>query len=189
MKADKTKIVWEGESWRLVVARRTLSGGDEIESAYIDHPGAVVIVPWRESGVEPEILMLRQYRHSLRDSILELPAGSRAWDEDWKSCAQRELREETGFQAQRLQDLGQSWPAPGVSNEVMTYFLATQLHYDPLPQDIDEEIEVVPMRFRTLLTMALNGQLYDAKSVIGILRTAYFLERFPLALDPDRKEV
>lgn len=183
MKTEEPETVWRGESWRLLVARRLLSGGVEVETAYIDHPGAVVIVPWRESGAEPEVLMLRQYRHSLRDSILELPAGTRGWDEDWMSCAQRELMEETGYRAQQLHNLGQCWPAPGVSNEVMTFFLATQLRYDPLPKDMDEEIEVLPLSFGTVLTMALNGELRDAKSVVGIVRTAYYLERFPLTLD------
>jgi len=88
-------ILWKSNSWHLYVTERTLPDGSLHESAYIDHPGSVVIVPWKDTNQGGEILMLRQYRHTLRDSILELPAGTRKWGEDLLVCAQRELREET----------------------------------------------------------------------------------------------
>jgi ADP-ribose pyrophosphatase len=172
-------IVWKDKSWRLYVSERTLPDGTQHQTAYIDHPGSVVLVPWQETDQGPEVLMLRQFRLSFQDSILELPAGTREWDEDVLLCAQRELREETGFSAKSFVSLGQFWPAPGITNEVMSLFLATGLQYDPLPQDIDEEIEVIAYNFNDLFTMAVNGHLKDAKSVIGILRTAFHLQKAP----------
>ena len=176
---SKTVVAWEGKSWRLCVTERTLANDSKAASAYIDHPGSVVIVPWRDSKAGVQVLMLRQYRVALDDTILELPAGTRSAGEDWLVCAQRELREETGFRAERLDWLGQCWPAPGVSNEVMTVFLARDLKDDPLPQDSDEEIELVPYYFDELVAMALDGRLQDAKSVVGILRAAHFLQHAP----------
>lgn len=172
-------IVWRGKSWHLHVTKRTLSDGSIHESAYIDHPGSVVIIPWHDSDAGLEVLMLRQYRYSIRDEILELPAGTRGWDEDLLTCVQRELREETGYRAERFVDLGQFWPAPGITNEVMNIHLASGLQYDPLPQDVDEEIEVVPYSFDDLFAMAVDGRLQDAKSVVGILRTAFHLQVSP----------
>ncbi len=121
--------------------------------------------------------MLRQYRRALDQIILELPAGTRGWEEDWLACAQRELQEETGFRAKSLTFLGEVWPAPGVSNELMRLYLATELQPDPLPQDVDEEIELQPMRLSELAAMARDGRIRDAKSIIGILRTIEYLQQ------------
>ncbi len=170
------KIAWQGDSWRLLVHSVQFPGGRTIEKGSIEHPGAVVIVPLRDSSAGPEIIMLRQYRLALDETILELPAGTRGWQEDWLVCAQRELREETGFRAAELQSLGHCWPAPGFSNEIMAIFLATGLQSDPLPQDGDEIIATQPLMLDDLVKMALNGQLQDAKSVVGILRTAFYLQ-------------
>jgi ADP-ribose pyrophosphatase len=122
-----------------------------------------------------QVLMLRQYRLALGETILELPAGTRHDDESWLDCAQRELREETGFRAGQLISLGEVWPAPGVTNELMAVYLAADLTPGPLAADADEQIEVQPLPMATLLPMALNGQLQDAKSVVGILRAAAHL--------------
>jgi ADP-ribose pyrophosphatase len=119
--------------------------------------------------------MLRQYRHVLNETILELPAGTRGWDEDWLACAQRELREETGHRAEKFTPLGQLWPAPGISDELMQLYLVENLSSAPLPGDEDEQIELTPMPLADLVEMAWNGRLQDAKSVVGILRTAHHL--------------
>lgn len=169
-------IAWQGDSWRLLVHSIQLSDGRTIEKGSIEHPGAVVIVPLRETAAGPEVIMLRQYRLALKESILELPAGTRGWEEDWLTCAQRELREETGYRAEQFLTLGQCWPAPGLSNELMAIFLARGLSRDPLPQDGDEIIELQPILLDDLIKMALDGQLKDAKSVVGILRTAFHLQ-------------
>ena len=166
--------IWRGKSWRLCSAARVLADGTLVKTTFIDHPGAVVLVPWLDDSPEPTVLMLRQYRHALADFILELPAGTRGENEDWNACAQRELREETGQEAEQLIELGRCWPAPGVSNEIMAIYLACGLHTNPLPQDDDEEIEVVPYPFNDLVRMALDGSLLDAKSIVGILRTARY---------------
>jgi len=170
------KIAWQGDSWWLLVHEVQLPDGRTIEKGSVVHPGAVVIVPLRETAAGAEVIMLRQYRLALDETILELPAGTRGWQEDWLACAQRELREETGFRADRLHSLGRCWPAPGLSNEIMAIFLATGLQSDPLPQDGDEIIELQPLLLDELVKMALDGQLQDAKSVVGILRTAFHLQ-------------
>jgi ADP-ribose pyrophosphatase len=177
------KVIWQGKSWHLRLSSLTLPDGSLHESAYIDHPGSVVIVPLLGSETAPEVLMLRQHRHSINDTIIELPAGTRDWDEDLLLCAQRELREETGHSAELFVDLGKYWPAPGITNEVMSLFLATGLKYDPLPLDADEEIELQAFPFNDLLAMALVGRLQDAKSVVGIVRSAVYLHIGPFNSD------
>ncbi|MEZ4593133.1 MAG: NUDIX hydrolase [Chloroflexota bacterium] len=152
-----------------------LANGRSIQKAAVEHPGAVVLIPLQQTASGPEILMLRQYRHVLDQTILELPAGTRGWAEDWLLCAQRELREETGHRAETFTDLGQLWPAPGISDELMQLYLAENLSPAPLPGDEDEQIELTPMPLSDLVEMCWNGRLQDAKSIVGILRTAHYL--------------
>ena len=166
-------IKWQGEAWRLQVFRFEAPDGRIVEKGVIEHPGSVVIVPL----MDDQVLMLRQYRLSFDDVILELPAGTREPGEDWLACAQREIREESGYRAEKWHLLGHLWPAPGLTDEEMAIFLATELTLDPLEADFDEEIEVVPFPLAELIEMALDGKLQDAKSVVAILRTAHYLER------------
>jgi ADP-ribose pyrophosphatase len=142
-----------------------------MKKGVIEHPGSVLIV----AKAGEQVLTLSQYRLSLDAWILELPAGSREVDEPWLTCAQRELREETGYQADKWTELGRIWPAPGLTDEVMAIFLAEELSPAPLPGDADEEIEVRSMPLTTLVQMALDGRMQDAKSVVGILRAAQLL--------------
>lgn len=177
MELLQSRIVWEGK-WRVRVDSFRLADGRLYERGAIEHPGAVVLVPLRENGARgPDVLMLRQYRPALDLTILELPAGTREPEEPWLECAQRELREETGYRAASFTALGEVWPAPGNSNERMALFLAGDLTADPLPMDIDEEIVVEAWPLAELAAMALDGRLEDAKSVIAITRAANYLRR------------
>ncbi|CUS04609.2 ADP-ribose pyrophosphatase [Candidatus Promineifilum breve] len=172
MEIVQSRIVWEGK-WRLRVETLRLPDGHVFERGAIDHPGAVVIAPllFGADGA-PLLLMLRQHRHTLDQTILELPAGTREPDEPWLECAQRELREETGQRAAHFMPLGEIWPAPGLTNERMALFLATDLSPDPLPMDVDEAITVEAWPLAALVEMALDGRLEDGKSVVTVLRVA-----------------
>lgn len=172
--------IWQGASWALRQGAGPAAAVDHPGKAYIDHPGAVVLVPLIEAGPSPEILVLQQHRPAIAQTILELPAGTRGWQEPWLVCAQRELREETGCRAAQFISLGNVWPAPGLSNELMALYLATGLTPDPLPQDADEQIEVVRRPLTELVAMALDGRLGDAKSIVAILRAATHLGFNPI---------
>ena len=166
-----SRIQWSGRSWRLRVYQQTSKDGRVFERGAIEHPGSVVIVPI----LEDQVLFLSQYRLALNSTILELPAGTRVWEEDWLSCSKRELREETGYRAEKWLALGEIWPAPGISNELMHVYAASDLHWDPLPADDDEEIELKPLSFDEAIAMASNGELQDAKSIVALLRfKAYY---------------
>jgi ADP-ribose pyrophosphatase len=171
-----SRVVYDGK-WRVRVDTLDLGPEGTLEKAYVQHPGAVVIVPLLEAeDSAAQVLMLVQYRHALRQSILELPAGTREGDEPWAVCAQRELREETGYAVGELVSLGEVWAAPGVSDERMAIFLARGLRHAPLSGDADEQIVVEPRPLADLVAMALDGALDDAKSVVAVLRAAHFLD-------------
>lgn len=177
MEILESRIIWDGK-WRVRVNTVRMADGADYERAMVEHPGAVVLAPLvtADNGA-PALLMLRQYRPTLGTLLFELPAGTREEDEPWLQCAQRELREETGYRAAEMTPLGEVWPAPGMSNERMALFLATGLTADPLPMDIDEEITVETWPLEELVAMAIDGRLEDAKSVIAILRLAHYLSR------------
>jgi ADP-ribose pyrophosphatase len=185
MKVKQSKMIWEGDAWRLRVDTLVAPDGTELDKGFVEHPGAVVLIPVQEVATStelpssPEVLMIRQYRRAIDEYLLELPAGTREWEEDWLTCAQRELQEETGFRADKIVLIGEFWPSPGLSNELMRLCLATGLHPDPLPGDVDEEIEVQPMPLDKLVDMAKNGQILDAKSIVGLLKVADYLAKQP----------
>lgn len=173
MKTIDERVLWDSGSWRFRVVRIGRGDGRTWERGLIAHPGSVVLVP-----IDGEdVLILRQYRPALEAEIWELPAGTRDWEENWETCAQRELREETGHRAGELIHLGDVWPAPGHTDERMAIYLARGLMPDPLPMDEDEELEVVRRPLAELLAQALDGRLQDAKSVAGVLRAAHHLGR------------
>lgn len=116
------------------------------------------------------LLMLKQYRHALRSSIFELPAGTLEAGEDPVVCAQREVREETGFGAKSIESLGIIHPAPGFCNEIQHLFFAKDLYLDPAPQDEDEVIEVVPMELSEVEQRILVGEITDAKTLAALYR-------------------
>ena len=171
MKQLDSKRLYDGR-WSLHLDTIELANGTKKETPRIDHPGSVVMVPI----IGDQVVMLRQYRHALGQTILELPAGTLERGEVPLPAAQRELREETGYRADQLILLSQLWPAPGSTNELMNTYLATGLSADPLEMDDDEVIETVLMPLTQLVDMALTGQLADAKSVAGILQAHHYLQ-------------
>jgi ADP-ribose pyrophosphatase len=172
MKPYRSQIAWVGPSWRFRIDTYLQPDGSMEEKGVVEHPGSVVLAPM----MDDRVIMLQQYRSTLGQQILELPAGTRGWNEPWLACAQRELREETGYRAGEFIPLGEVWPAPGLSSERMAIFLARQLSRDPLPADFDEEIVLMPMLLAELVSMAHDGRLQDAKSVVAVLRLANYLQ-------------
>ncbi|MGE3857086.1 MAG: NUDIX hydrolase [Dehalococcoidia bacterium] len=152
----------------LRVVRDTIrfANGHEAQRAVVEHPGAVALVVLDEDG---RWLLIRQYRHPARRNLLEIPAGTREAGEDPDLTAAREVREETGFAAGRLERIGGAWMAPGFSGEFITFYLATDLRPDPLPQDHDEYIEAPEWLTLDEVYAAVDrGEIEDAKTMVAL---------------------
>ena len=132
----------------------------------VAHPGAVVLVPIDAEG---NLWFVRQYRHAAGKVMLELPAGTTEAGEEIESCAHRELREEIGMAAGKLQKLGEFYMAPGYSTEYLYVFLATDLYPAPLPTDEDEFINMERIPAHQAIALAEGGQIPDAKTLAALL--------------------
>jgi len=140
--------------------------GRETKFDIIEHGGSVVIVPIDKEG---NLLFVRQYRHAAGMDLLELPAGTLEEGEDPAICAAREIREETGFAADKIEKIGDFYLAPGYSTEFMHVYLAQGLRHDPLEADADEFLSVEKYSFAEAMQMAENGEMPDAKSLAALL--------------------
>jgi ADP-ribose pyrophosphatase len=138
----------------------------------IEHIGAVTMLPVDSQG---RILFVKQYRHATGQELLELPAGTLDEGELPEACAHREIREETGFAAGKMEKLGEFFLAPGYSTEYMVVFLATDLKPAPLPGDVDEFITLQPIPLEQAYHMALSGEIQDGKSLAALLLARPYL--------------
>ena len=114
------------------------------------------------------VWMVRQYRHSAGQILLELPAGTLEPGEDPRVCAARECREEIGMAPSQLTPLGEAFLAPGYSTEYMYFYLATGLTPAPLEADQDEELAVEPIAPGALAERIASGDLRDAKTLAAL---------------------
>lgn len=135
---------------------------------YTVHHGAVCVLPLLDNG---DVLLERQFRYAMGEIITEIPAGKLdAPDEDPAAAALRELREETGAQAQELIGLGRFYPTCAYSTEVIHMFLARGLRFGERRLDEDEFLNVFRMPLRELVEKVLAGEIPDAKTQAAALR-------------------
>jgi ADP-ribose diphosphatase len=161
--------IYDGRVVRLSVDRVRLPNGNVTELELIRHPGAAAALPLAEDGT---VLLVRQYRHATSDWLLEVPAGKLDPGEAPESCALRELEEETGVRASRLEPLGWIWTTPGFTDERIWLYLACDLAPSRQELQHDEVLSVVRMPLAEAVEAAASGEIRDAKSVCTILRAA-----------------
>lgn len=161
---------------RIVVLRDRVKYPDGVEREYdvVRHPGAVTMVPVDEKG---NILLIEQYRYAVRETLLELPAGTLEPDEAPEVCAIRELREEVGVTADRLKKVGEFFLAPGYSTEYMYVYLATDLREAPLEKDAGEFIQVVKIPAKEVYQMLAEDKIRDGKTVAGLALVRPYISR------------
>lgn len=131
----------------------------------IHHPGSVVIVPIDSQG---HLLFIKQWRRSINEIVIELPAGTLEEKEDPGHCAQRELQEEIGFRCEKLTPLGGFYSAPGFCDEYLHVFVAEHLLPSPLPPDEDEGIDLFPLPLPKALQSIQKNQIRDAKTIAAV---------------------
>lgn len=170
--------VHHGRIVHLFVDRVRFPDGSEGELELIRHSGAAAVLPVLSDpeGPDPQILLIRQYRYASGGTMLEVPAGRPDHPgEDWEECARRELQEETGLVAGRLQHLTTIFTTPGFTDEKIHLFMASELTAGTQALDADEFVEPVPMPISRALAMIRSGEISDAKTICTLLFAAGFL--------------
>ncbi len=157
--------VHRGKVFSLIRENVTLDNGITTDMEFVEHPGATAIIPLLN---ESRVLLLKQYRHALKEYIWEIPAGTLDPQESVINCAKRELIEETGYSANRWQKLAEITPVPGYSDERIHIYLATDLQPAEQNLDKDEIINVHEIEFNEALEMIKLGEIQDAKSITGL---------------------
>lgn len=168
----RSETILEGRAFKIRRDYLRTPNGRETRLEIIEHGGSVVLIPIDNDG---NMLFVRQYRHAAGDDLLELPAGTRDGDESFEECAAREIREETGMEAGKLQKVGEFYLAPGYSSEFMAVYLATDLKENALDADEDEFLDVEKIPLEKALQMAEQGHLPDAKSLAALLLAKRYL--------------
>ena len=160
-----SKTVYQGRTFSLRVDEVELRPGLITRLDIVEHTGAVTMLPLDAEG---QIWFIRQYRHSAGQEILELPAGTLGRNEDPRAGADRELQEEIGMKAAKLEQLCSFWLAPGYSTEFMHVYLASDLSPSQLAQDEDEIITVEKLSPAQALALAESGEICDSKSLVAL---------------------
>jgi ADP-ribose pyrophosphatase len=158
--------IFSGKLVDLYLDNVRLPNGKKSTREWLDHPGAVCLVPILNNG---DILLIRQFRYGPRQEFIEIPAGKIDKNEEPLECGFRELEEETGYKSNKLTFLTNIHPAIGFSNEKMWMYLAEELELSERKLDEDEFLELLPTPLNMALKWVFSGKITDVKTIIGIL--------------------
>ena len=158
---------YKGRIVNLRVDEVELPGGHTSVREVVEHPGGVCVAALTD---REELLFIRQFRYPYQEAILELPAGKRSPGEDPLECGIRELKEETGAVAARVEPLGRLYPSPGYTDEIIYLFLATGLSFGDSHPDDDEFLEPERLPLEEAVRRVMDGELDDAKTQIAVLK-------------------
>lgn len=168
-----SKTVYQGKVFWVTADEVLEPGGIRARRDVVRHNGSVVIlaIDDRNNPNDPDVMLIRQYRHAASQFLLELPAGRIEPGEKLMPAAKRELLEETGYRAKKWSRLVQYYASPGFVAESMDILLAEDLVHAPGEgtPDEDEHIELHPTPLSEAVRLALTGKLHDGKSLIGVL--------------------
>ena len=172
----KSRRAYAGKVISLDVDTVRFPDGSIGELEMIRHPGASAVVPFLSDplGVDPQVLLIRQYRYAAEGFLLEIPAGRLNPGEDPQACARRELKEETGCSAEQVEQLFTMYTTPGFTDEKIHLFMATVLVAGETSHEADEFLDLEPMLLSRALEMIEAGEIKDAKTALGLLFAAGF---------------
>ncbi len=161
----KEKVIFQGRVFSVVGGTKKLPNGYRARFEYIKHPGAVLIIPFL---AKEKIVLIRQYRPVVKKYLLEFPAGTREPGESSQTCARRELIEETGYSANRLEKICSLFPVPGYSTEEIILYRAEEL-VRVAKQSMQDEVLVNTVCSLPMIQKLLaQRKIIDAKTLAAL---------------------
>lgn len=173
-----TRTAYDGRRIQVHVDTVRTPRADVIELEMVRHPGASAVVPLLDDGADPTVLLIRQYRWAAGGTIWEIPAGVLEGGEDPADCARRELEEEAGATAGRIEKLTTILTTPGFTDEVIHLFVARDLTPVPTRHERDEFIETATRPLSAVLGMIKDGEIRDGKTICALLYLAGFVMQY-----------
>ena len=162
---DRSELVYDGKVAKAYKVQVRMPDGRAVERDFIHYGGAVVVLPVLADG---SIVLIHNYRFAVDEHLCELPAGMLDPGEDPAECAARELAEETGYTAGRLEKLGAFYTGPGTTDENMHAFLARDLRDGPQKLETYEQITVEVFSDAQVRQMVLSGTIHDGKTIAAL---------------------
>ncbi|MDX2122495.1 MAG: NUDIX hydrolase [Gemmatimonadota bacterium] len=167
---------YEGRVIHLDVDTVQFPDGSTGQLEMIRHPGAAAVVPMLDdpAAPDPRVLLIRQFRHAADGIIWEVPAGRLDAGETPEACARRELAEETGMRAGRLERLTTIYTTPGFTDERIHLFLAGGLEKGDHRREADEFMELRPTPWSEAMRLIERGEIVDGKTLVSLLYVQAF---------------
>ncbi len=163
-----SRRIYDGRVVSLRVDEVELPSGRRAEREIVEHRGAVAVVP----VIDGDVLLVRQHRTAVGRALLEIPAGTIEPGEMVEACLQRELAEEIGMRAGRVEHLVTFYPSPGFLTEAVHLYVAHDLSPHRLEAE-EEDLAVVRVPLARARSLVADGEIVDAKSIIGLLLVPY----------------
>ena len=145
----------------------TLCNGAKSFRECVDHPGGVAVIGLTD---DDEVMLVRQFRYPYKETIYEIPAGKLEKGEEPLEAGKREFKEECGCVADEYVFLGNIYPTPGYTNEIIRIFWAKGLHYQEQQLDEDEFLDICKMKLDTLIQKIMNNEITDAKTIVAAFK-------------------
>ena len=170
-----SEYIYNGKIIKLRRDTALLPNGKTSTREVIEHNGGVCVAALPDND---EVLFVKQFRYPYMEIVTEIPAGKRdGADEDPLVCGKRELKEETGAEAESFIPLGKLYPSPGYCGEVIWMFAATDLRYGEQHPDDDEFLSVEKIPLEKAVQMILSGEITDAKTQAAVLKLKLLKDR------------
>ena len=174
-KTINSKKLYNGRIISLFNDEVLLQNGKTASREFVKHPGGVCVVPINEKG---EVFLVKQFRYPYGKEVLEIPAGKRDFkDEDPLACGKRELKEELGLTAQNYIFLGEFYPTPGYTDEVIYMYAAWGLSAGESSPDEDEFLKEQKIHISDLIEKIVSGEIKDGKTQAAVLKTKFLIEK------------
>lgn len=161
-----SRSIFKGRVIQVKVDEVLLPNGQKAEREIVNHQGAVAILPLTDDG---KMIAVRQFRKALERTLVEIPAGKLEAGEEPLTCAQRELLEETGYQASQFELHSSFYTSPGFADELIYLYIATGLTAGEQQPDEDEFVDVLTLTFPEAQQLWREGQIQDAKTIVALL--------------------
>lgn len=169
--------VYTGRVLSLDIDKVRFPNGTMGDLEMIRHSGASAIVPLLSAeSMDPEVLLIKQYRYAAGGFVYEIPAGRLDPGESPEACARRELMEETGYVAGNLHELTTIFTTPGFTDERIHIFVGDGMVEGTAQREADEFLELFRVRLSDAITMVRSGEIVDGKTIVGLLLTQLTLK-------------